>query len=1471
MTDKNSFYKEYPNFDWLYYHKNQLHFNIEKDENKVIEHFLKIGKNKKVLYNKNNYYNNFELDNINIGEISKGFDWEYYFKINGDLNKLFETKHETYNHYIKFGINEKRIKNILEKYEIKQLRTSDCMTHFKDRFKDFYKLKEYEDENINTVYFGVYSTTDINNIKNMKNTKYIIFGGTDVDLILGNKELKKLFDEIDNKIILYISENINDRLKYYGYKDAIKFNLDLTDKNIFKKPEILGDSIFIYNGFSKGLEHLYGKDTYEEIIKRNPNFNYIFSNNLNVKNEEMYNIYKKCFIGLRLTASDGNANMVKEMECMEIPVIHNHSNYGLKWKTVVDVENLIHKNNNINYMENQIIEIEKLNDKKILINTHTFLDNMAGDSIMIMNYMNMLMKNNNYITLLSKYEVSNNFTRNLNFDKYKIISVKTNEEIINIIDKEEINNNVIFIRNHEILENLKNKNWLYKTILYCLDINLEGIKQLNNQFNSIITQSEKLKKLFIDNNINENKVIVKEPLVYKYDFDLSERTDNEIRLIYCGTLRDEENILEIIEEFQKIHKERPEVVLKIVYGKIHGDANFIDGINKIIKEGVDGCEFKYNLSHRDACYEITTSDIGICWRKNGWGDNGEVSTKVKEYEMYELIIENNISYYNLKRIINCKYLKIIKNLNIDNSLKYKLFDYDSCNKYDTIIKQKFKINFIIYTLSCFNLINDKRKGNTENELNVMCNLTKICDVYYNDVYINDLIYNGYINIDEVNKRLIEHKKKRNVYYEGGFKTTWPPYKFKSYEIFIPTQNYDYIFFRGDNREDSIKLFNLLPEPKIYSHLYNKEIYKNNIIGFQTDIYKFVINNNLLKYFSLDKSIYDNTENKIVPKYNFLRLQFIKNDKIDINNILETFIDLKKKLNSKYIIIISGLISQADAPLFENFQIISRVRTKFPNLNIQLIITANEIAENIDYINDINWVHLYKNVDYKNYIFIMKQCDLCINNWNKNIEINGCNKNLDCILTLTPFICLYCIPFQNIMNDCDYDYPLFIKNNIEKEYKLENVIKNKSIGNSIIEKFKQVKESYNNNITNMYYIQMLQLKIIKKKKILFSIFNLDNFIIDFINCLKLNYNLIIDNFINNNNINERISNLKEIDIIFCEWCSENAVWYSNNKLTNQKLIIRLHRYELFTIHFFNINWKNVDKIIFISDEIQNKAYYRIKYYYDLNENNFDGKYYLDNIYEYKNIKNVNKENLWEDFQSFIKNTGKVPSFKLINVSEYNNNNLLKNKSLVIYNYIKPECFNKTEKIIQSQYNIGIMGIVPKLKRVDIAIDILAELVKKNKKYKLFIISKYIDDKPWLKRDIEEVNYFKQIEEKIDKLNLRNNIIFETYTDNVSIWFSKISFLLGVSDIEGCHQSIAEGMACGTIPFIYGRALKEYKLNYLYPNKFCFFEDNINILCERIIKYSNNEKILNDLRNECILYSKSKFHFSIIHEQLLDCFN
>ena len=72
-------------------------------------------------------------------------------------------------------------------------------------------------------------------------------------------------------------------------------------------------------------------------MKKLPQYTYILSNTLNVKWDDMPNIYKQCFITIRLTSHDGNANSVQECEAMGIPVIHNQSDYKLQWENVDDI------------------------------------------------------------------------------------------------------------------------------------------------------------------------------------------------------------------------------------------------------------------------------------------------------------------------------------------------------------------------------------------------------------------------------------------------------------------------------------------------------------------------------------------------------------------------------------------------------------------------------------------------------------------------------------------------------------------------------------------------------------------------------------------------------------------------------------------------------------------------------------------------------------------------------------------------------------------------------------------------------------------------------------------------------------------------------------------------------------------------------------------------------------------------------
>lgn len=583
-------------------------------------------------------------------------------------NVEFKKYREELNIHIKykyFSTSQQFFKRYLEENNILMIKLSKSLNKF-SRICHMFNLMDFNNINKPCLFFGVYNMNELNSIINHQGPKYVMFGGTDCDdrLNIHKKFLNKLKDCNDIKFIS-ISKNISETLKKYNIKFE-EIPLDLTNYNIFKPINNLGNCIYIYNGSGKITEEkkiIYNHDMLNKIKKMLPQYEYIHSNELNVPYNEIAEIYKKCFIGLRLTTKDGNANTVQEFECMNIPIVHNLSEYGLKWKNVDDI---------VNHIKNQADKIKnQKTTKEFLIFSHSCLSNTAGDTIMVSNYINRYLNDNYNVTLLSRFDINDVFLRNIyNKNKLQTITIKTNEEVIKYIDNNYKTIDSILIRDQILSELIKNKEWLNKTIIYGLDVHLHGIKGLNNKYKELWTQSDKLKQLFIENGVQENKIKITEPIAWKYDFELPERNDDEIRLIYCGTLRDEENILEILEEFQKIHKERPEVLLKIVYGKIVGNKEFVNKVNTYIREGVDGCVFKYNLSHRDACYEIATSDIGICWRKNGWGENGEVSTKVKEYDMYGLEIINDMK---IKVGVVTSTNKLDKIDNIINNFKQQIY------------------------------------------------------------------------------------------------------------------------------------------------------------------------------------------------------------------------------------------------------------------------------------------------------------------------------------------------------------------------------------------------------------------------------------------------------------------------------------------------------------------------------------------------------------------------------------------------------------------------------------------------------------------------------------------------------------------------------------------------------------------------------------------------------------------------------
>jgi hypothetical protein len=232
----------------------------------------------------------------------------------------------------KKSINIPTFREFINNNNITYICLSNTLRHF-DRIYYLYNLCYHEHNNCahtnNTIYFGMYTANDYDNFNACKCNRYIMPGGSDITPIF-TKFIK------DNRNIICISNDIFKRVHI-----GTVINFDLIDHIIFKPIYLKAHSntIYIYDGNIKSPNRnkIYNKSLIDRIINSEKQYNYILSSVLNVPYSEMPNIYNKCFICIRLTAHDGNANTAQECALLNIPIIHNQSTYGLKWKNLDDI------------------------------------------------------------------------------------------------------------------------------------------------------------------------------------------------------------------------------------------------------------------------------------------------------------------------------------------------------------------------------------------------------------------------------------------------------------------------------------------------------------------------------------------------------------------------------------------------------------------------------------------------------------------------------------------------------------------------------------------------------------------------------------------------------------------------------------------------------------------------------------------------------------------------------------------------------------------------------------------------------------------------------------------------------------------------------------------------------------------------------------------------------------------------------
>lgn len=280
-------------------------------------------------------------------------------------------------------------------------------------------------------------------------------------------------------------------------------------------------------------------------------------------------------------------------------------------------------------------------------------------------------------------------------------------------------------------------------------------------------------------------------------------------------------------------------------------------------------------------------------------------------------------------------------------------------------------------------------------------------------------------------------------------------------------------------------------------------------------------------------------------------------------------------------------------------------------------------------------------------------------------------------------------------------------------------------------------------------------------------------------------------------------LQDADIIFCEFAGPSVVWHSKNKPDGAMLVVRLHGFEVRSNAPWlrDINLENVDHWIVVSD-----------------------------LYKEKVLESMPVQS---DHVHVVPNT------------------------LDLADFDRP-------KLEHARFHIGLVGMVPFLKRPDRALDLLEKLLAEDNRYILHIKGRMPWDYPheW-KKPIQKQLYLEFFNRIAQDSQLKNSVVFDPFSSDIANWHRGIGFILSPSDLESFHLAPAEGMAARTIPLIWDRegAKDIFSSDYIY--------DSLDSLTDEILRL--RDPILFRAEGESARNFASRWNVPKVYEEWMQIFS
>ncbi|MFM0007005.1 glycosyltransferase [Paraburkholderia dipogonis] len=272
--------------------------------------------------------------------------------------------------------------------------------------------------------------------------------------------------------------------------------------------------------------------------------------------------------------------------------------------------------------------------------------------------------------------------------------------------------------------------------------------------------------------------------------------------------------------------------------------------------------------------------------------------------------------------------------------------------------------------------------------------------------------------------------------------------------------------------------------------------------------------------------------------------------------------------------------------------------------------------------------------------------------------------------------------------------------------------------------------------------------------------------------------------------ESLRHLEWAELIWCEWLLKNVEWYSNHKRSNQRLIVRMHRMELGRHFGERVNVANVDAFVTVSVLF---------------------------------------------FERLIERFPDIPRHKV----------------RLVDNYVRTSGYRESSHE-DRLFTLGMIGILPARKGLLRVLNILSDLRKQDKRYRLEIFGHNPEDVPWVFRNREEMAYFNACAAFIESNELASAVAFNGHQDvkselaarNVGYVISASDSEFGFPGPESFHVALADAFSAGGIGIVRHWGGSEY----IWPAQFIVESDDD--IVERIAHLNGDDE------TRCWLTSEGK---------------